>query len=132
MEQLKLIDKEKNDLSSFIAKLKGAYPYYFEKLEEIELVSMFSLYEKELEKYDLKILDDVFKKITSTSKFMPSLNEIITYCDEVTKENNLLIIEKMRNDGYFKAPQEYDKILMWLDKGIIPSWFREDMKAYEK
>lgn len=131
MEQLTFYKKE-NHIYSFIAKLKIAYPTYFNKLEDIELASMYKIYEKELKNYNADILDEVFNKIINGNSFMPSLNEIKIYCKETEKEQSFLIIEKMKNDGYFKKEQEYDKILMWLEKGIIPSWFRNDMENYKK
>ena len=47
----------------------------------------------------------------------------------------------MKEDGYFKRGvygelseeqefRNYDKALMWLDKGIIPEFLREDIKKY--
>lgn len=131
MEQLTFYKKE-NYIYSFIAKLKITYPVYFNKLEDIELASMYKIYEKELKNYSADILDEVFNKIINGNSFMPSLNEIKIYCKEAEKEQSFLIIEKMKDDGYFKKEQEYDKILMWLEKGIIPSWFKSDMENYKK
>lgn len=131
MEQLTLYSDE-NNIFNFIAKLKIAYPTYFNKLEDIEFASLLKLYAKELKNYNADILEEVFNKIINGNSFMPSLNEIKIYCKEAEKEQSFLIIEKMKDDGYFKKEQEYDKILMWLEKGIIPSWFKNDMENYKK
>ena len=59
----------------------------------------------------------------------------------VNKNYLLNIIEKMKDDGYFKkgsygelsdeqAYRNYDKTLMWLEKGNLPEFLKNDMRLY--
>ena len=72
---------------------------------------------------------------------MPSIAEILDKCDSSAKTYSYDILEKMKNDGYFKrgaygelddthATRNYEKATMWLSKGIIPQWLLENMMSY--
>lgn len=124
MEQSKLI-------SNVLLKLKLAYPSYFNKLTNEELIALAQMYKEELNKYDNKTLDLSIKELIRDNKYMPSLNEIIKTCEKNNTHKTNLIIERMKQDGYFKNATELDKVYMWLDKGIIPSWLKEDMSKYD-
>lgn len=77
---------------------------------------------------------DCFKKairqIIPRNKFMPSIAELLDECKSTSKTSIELILEKMQRDGYFKCSKELEKVYMWLEKGIMPYWLKEDMKAY--
>jgi hypothetical protein len=90
------------------------------------------MYKDELSKYNEKTLNIAIKNVIRNSKYMPSLNEIITECESNKTHNANAIIEAMKKDGYFKSANELDKVYMWLAKGIIPSWLREEMKNYQQ
>lgn len=117
-------------ISSFIAQLKIAYPRYFNELEKEEFIGFSNMLETLLESYNDKILNAASKTIIKTKKYMPSIAEILEICDNTRIETRNEIVEKMKEDGYFKSPQEIDKIYGWLDEGIIPEWFKKDMKKY--
>ena len=89
------------------------------------------MYKEELSKYDDKTLNLAIKELIRDNKYMPSLNEIIKTCEKNNTHKTNLIIERMKQDGYFKNATELDKVYMWLDKGIIPSWLKEDMAKYD-
>ena len=121
-----------NLISSVILKLKLAYPSYFNKLTDEELIALAQMYKDELSSYNEKTLNIAIKNLIRTSKYMPSLNEIIQECESNKTHNANTIIERMKKDGYFKSASELDKAYMWLAKGIIPTWLKEDMKAYQQ
>ena len=123
MEQSKLI-------SVFIAKLKMAFPNYFKDISNEDLLEMVALYQEMLGSYNEATLNEVAKKIITTKKYMPSIAEIIELCDNCKIHVQNEIVEYMIQEGYFKSPNEIDKIYMWLGEGIIPKWFKEDMKKY--
>lgn len=120
----------KKDITKFILVLKTAYPYSFKDMSEEDTENLVDLYCEMLCKYNSETLEAVAKEIVKTRKFMPSISEIIDLCKEkkVYKRNE--IIELMIKDGYFKSPREIEKVYMWIDEGIIPSWLQEDMKKY--
>lgn len=123
MEQSSLI-------SNVIIKLQIAYPSYFNKLSQEESIALAQMYKDELSKYSEGILSSSIKNIIRNNKFMPNLSEIIGECEKNNKRYVNGIIELMKQDGYFKNATELDKVYMWLDKGIIPSWLKEDMAKY--
>lgn len=134
MEQSKLI-------SGMILKLKVAYPYFFKDLEDEEFVALTKMYQEQIIGYTPEIVLKAIDEIIRTSKFMPSIAEILDKCDSSAKTYSYDILEKMKNDGYFKrgiygelddthATRNYEKATMWLSKGIIPQWLLEDMMSY--
>lgn len=134
MEKSKLI-------GSLIIRLKTAYPYYFKDLKEEETLGMYAMYEEELSQYNEETLINAIKEIIRTSKYMPSLNEIIEQCEKSRVHQKNKIVDLMWQDGYFKkgaygelddsqAYRNYNKTLKFIEEGIIPEWLREDMKKY--
>ena len=117
-------------ISLFIAKLKVGYPKFFNELTNEQLIEMISLYQEMLGNYNEETLNEVAKEIIKTKKFYPSMSEILEFCEgkKIYKRNQ--IIELMIKDKYFKSPLEIDKVYMWIEEGIIPSWLQEDMKKY--
>lgn len=139
MEQSKLI-------SGVMAKLRIAYPYYFKDLNENSndnemLLGLIKMYQEQIVGYTPEIVLKAIDEIIRSSKFMPSIAEILDKCDSLAKTYSYDILEKMKKDGYFKrgaygelddthATRNYEKATMWLSKGIIPQWLLEDMIAY--
>lgn len=117
-------------ISSVIAKLKIAYPYYFDKLTDEEFTGLVIMYQEELYMYNKMTLTNAIKSIIRKSKFMPTLNEIIEECEMLKIRKKNIIIEKMIVAGYFKDPKEIDKTYKFMEEGIIPDWLLEDMKKY--
>lgn len=134
MEQSKLI-------SGVMAKLRIAYPYYFKDLDEELILGMVKVYQEQLVGYTSEIVLKAIDEIIRTSKFMPSIAEILEKCDSQVKTYSYDILKIMSEDGYFKrsaygelddihATRNYEKATMWLSEGIIPEWLLEDMKKY--
>lgn len=42
------------------------------------------------------------------------------------------IVEVMLERGYFHSKTEYEKAKKWIAEGVIPEWFKKDMKEYEE
>ncbi len=134
MEQSKLI-------SRVIAKLRIAYPYYFKELDEEMLLGLIKMYQDQITGYTPEIVLKAIDEIIRTSKFMPTIADILEKCDSQAKTYTFDILKIMQEDGYFKrgafgelgenqAIRNYEKATMWLSKGIIPEWLLEDMKKY--
>lgn len=103
--------------------------------EEIEVWYTF------FKDYILNSMKSAIKKIVAISKYPPSISELLDAIKDNNKNNIYEVIGRMKDDGYFKkgsygelsdeqALRNYEKILAWVDKGIIPEWFQEDMKDY--
>ena len=123
------MEKSKS-ISVFIAKLKLAYPNYFKELNNKQVLEMVGLYQEMLGNYNQETLDVVAKEIIKTKKYMPSISEIIDLCEEKKLHIRNEIVEKMIDDGYFKSQIEIEKVYGWLEEGIIPKWFKQDMMKY--
>ncbi len=121
---------EQSYLNKIIATLKVAYPYFFKDMSEDEAIAFITLYTKKLSKYEPNIVITAIDKIITSSKFMPSIAEVLEKCDEEKSKNNQDIISKMIDDNYFKNQQEINKAVSWLDEGVIPQWFKKDMEKY--
>lgn len=117
-------------ISSFIAKMKIAYPRYFNELTNEDFIGLSNMLEEMLKNYKEETLNEVAKIIIKTKKYMPSISEILELCDNTKIEIRNEIVDKMIADGYFKSPREIEKVYLWLEEGIIPEWFRKDMMKY--
>ena len=38
----------------------------------------------------------------------------------------------MKESGYFKATSEYDKAMIFVKRGIVPEWLKQDINEYYK
>lgn len=77
---------------------------------------------------------DIFVKaineVIANNKYMPNIAELLEKCNKEQKNIKALVLEKMKNDNYFKTSKEYEKAIKWLDKDITPEWLLNDMKKY--
>lgn len=81
------------------------------------------------------------KEIIRTSKFLPKIADLIEACEEYKSSAEKEVIDYMRNVGYFKyspygdvsdekAVANYYKAVNYIERGIIPDWFQEDLDYY--
>lgn len=83
-----------------------------------------------LRDYSYDIFRVAVKNIIRKSKFLPKITELVEEC-ELGKENKKFeILEFMNSKGYFKCVNEMAKATMFLERNIIPEWFRVDMERY--
>ena len=123
MEQSKLI-------SGVIAKLRIAYPYYFKELDEETIIGLVKMYQDQIVGYAPQVVIKSIDQIIKTSKFMPTIAEILEKCESNKFSYIVPIIEKMKEAGYFKDSKEIEKTYTFIERGIIPNWLLEDMKKY--
>jgi hypothetical protein len=77
--------------------------------------------------------EDFYKAVNETirkSKYMPSIAELLEKCEKVKIYKRYEILEIMKENNYFKTPNEYDKAIMWAENETIPKWLKEDMKKF--
>ncbi len=90
---------------------------------------------------DINVLMKAIKNISASSKFLPTVAELIEECEKIEHNFRYEIIEKMREDGYFKRCVvgeqseieemiDYNKAIACVCREIIPSWLEEDMISY--
>ena len=112
----------------FTQQMKILSVSYGKDLDE-ETVEVWYEYFKSIEK---EVFKRALKKIITTSKYMPSISEILEECEKTDKEIKLNVLDQMKERGYFKDVSEYEKTIMWLEKGIVPKWLLEDMRKEYK
>lgn len=121
----------------FIKEMKVLSLSYRKDIDSLTISTWYE-YFKDIS-YDL--FSNTIKTILTKAKFFPSKNELKEEYKNNEKMYFLSIAEKMKDNGYFKkgvygelsdeqAFRNYDKTLMFIEKGIIPNWLKEDMTTY--
>lgn len=124
---------EQSYLNKILAVFEIAYPYYFAEKTKDECAAFIRLYTKKLSKYEPEVVISAVDLIIETSKYMPTLSEVIEQCDKQKRILYKQKIDLMYKNGYFKTDEEYGKALMWLfeEKPIIPEWLKLDIDKYQ-
>ena len=122
----------------FISGMKKLGSYYFKELTSEQI----SLWYEMFQDVSVDVFNQAIKEISRENKFMPNANELFNKCSQLNKSNLLDLVKFMYDDGYFhrgverlsdeQASRNLDKTMMWLEKGIIPSFLKEDMQEYMK
>ena len=122
----------------FISGMKKLGSFYFKELTNEQI----SLWYEMFQDVSVDVFNQAIKEISRERKFMPNANELFNKCSQLNKNNLLDLVKFMYDDGYFhrgverlsdeQASRNLDKTMMWLEKGIIPSFLKEDMQEYMK
>ena len=85
-----------------------------------------------LKDYNYKVFIQAIKNRIKKSSFPPKINELIEECDLCDNNFKLIIIDFMKESGYFKDVSEYDKAMTFVKRGIVPEWLKQDINKYFK
>ena len=85
-----------------------------------------------LRDYSYKTFVAAIKNIIRKSKFLPKITELLEECENCKEKTKFEVLEYMKNQGYFKSGSEYDKAISFLERNIIPEWFKEDLEKHYK
>ena len=85
-----------------------------------------------LQDYSYATFVKAIKNIIKKSKFLPKINELIEECDSCKDLVKFDVLDYMSKQGYFKANSEFEKASRYLETGVIPEWFKEDLNKYYK
>lgn len=89
-----------------------------------------------LQEYSYETFKAAVKNLIKKTKFLPKISELVEECENCKERTRFEVLEFMKVRGYFKESNysisEYDKAIRWLEKGVIPEWFKEDLKKYYK
>lgn len=116
------------DIMEFTKAIKMLSIAYNKDFDE-DAIKLWYLNFKDIK---IEILINTIKNVIKEKKFMPTIAELLEECEKSKKQKKYEILEQMKKDGYFKDALEYDKAINWLESGVIPSWFKEDMKKYNR
>lgn len=120
----------------FISGMKRLSSYYFKELTNDQLVIWYEMFK------DASIDDfnQAIKEISRESQYMPNANILLEKCSQINIRNISQIVQFMYEDGYFHrgverlsdehANRNFDKTMMWIEKGIIPSFLEDDINSY--
>ena len=111
----------------FIKAMTYLGTMYGKSYDENDISLQYEFY-KDLE-YQLFIR--AIKNHIKTSSFEPKVKDLLDSYEVVKREKGNVILLRMKERGYFKDVREYDKATVWLERGIIPEWFRKDMMEYQ-
>lgn len=94
-----------------------------------------------LKEYNYETFTTAIKNIIRTSTFVPKIADLVSECDKcrTTKKNE--VVSFMLDQGYFKlsnygeldeeqALRNYNKTLMWIERGTVPDWLQKDINEY--
>lgn len=101
---------------------------YGKEYSEIECEQHYDF----LKDYNYQTFVKAIKNIIKKSKFLPKITELLEECENCKEQTKFEVLEYMKSQGYFKAGSEYDKAVSFLERNIIPSWFKEDLNRYYK
>ena len=120
----------------FISGMKRLSSYYFKELTNDQLVIWYEMFK------DVSIDDfnQAIREISRKSQYMPNANILLEKCSQINIRNISQIVQFMYEDGYFHkgieelsdehANRNFDKTMMWIEKGIIPSFLEDDINNY--
>lgn len=89
------------------------------------------LYYDYLKNYADSTFKRAIREIIKSKTYLPKISELLETCNNITKQSKYEILEIMDSYDYFKDETEYKKAVKWLDSGIIPNWFKEDMAKFD-
>lgn len=85
-----------------------------------------------LKEYSYETFVAAIKSIIKKSKFLPKITELLEECENYKEQKRFEVLEFMKEKGYFKHPNEYEKATSFMEKGIIPEWLQNDINKYYK
>lgn len=104
--------------------LEGNYPKLKEADDEV--------YTMMLAEYEFNLMIEAAKNHIKKNKFPPTIANLLEEYDKVLRYYKTKIVRKMQNAGIFKTITEFEKALRFVERDIIPDWFRDMMIEFIK
>lgn len=120
------------ETTAILAVIRTAYPRYYDKKTEKELKETISLWHTMLAEYRADTVSAAVKALIATSKFPPTIAEVIEMINTLTKPAELgeveawgLVKNAIRNSAYHSV-EEFDKLPKTIQRTLgNPSVLRE-------
>lgn len=77
--------------------------------------------------YEFLVMVEAVKNYIITNKFQPTIAALIEEYNKIKLFHKTEIVRQMRDAGCFKSSSEYQKALTFIERDIIPDWFRDMM-----
>lgn len=121
----------------FIKCLKYLCSCYNRKIDNNTLTMWFKYFND----VTYNILLNAIEEIIKESIYFPSISQLKNKCACISNNQVLNVINIMKDNGYFKkgykeelseiqASRNYEKTLLWLEKGTLPHFLQDDIKKY--
>lgn len=104
--------------------LEGNYPKLKETGDEV-----FTMM---LSEYDFSIMVEAAKNYIKLNKFAPTIASLLEEYNKIIKHRKTEIVREMYKAGKFANVTEFEKSLMFVERDIIPDWFRNMMIEFIK
>lgn len=119
-----------DEVSVIVATLGLAYPNNFKNYTEEQTLALIKFYQEQLQEYNYKTVKKSIDILIKNKKYLPTVAEIIETCENNKEVEISKIIMLMMKDNYFKSDEEIFRAQGWINLGVIPEWFKNDMKKY--
>ena len=120
----------------FISGMKKLSSYYFKELTNDQLIIWYEMFKN----VNVDDFNQAIKELSRESQYMPNANILFEKCSQINIRNITQIVQYMYEDGYFHkgveslsdehANRNFDKCMMWIEKGIVPSFLKDDINSY--
>lgn len=85
-----------------------------------------------LKDYPFEIVNKAIKNIIKSMRYLPKINELLEECKKVEHQEQGIMIEKLKDEGYFKDLKEYEKAVNFYHEGNIPSWILKETSKHSQ
>jgi hypothetical protein len=83
-----------------------------------------------LAEYDYQTMQQAVINYIKVNKYQPTVANLIDEYEEVVKRNSQVVIHEMARCGVFACESEYEKALVWAEKGLFPNWFKDTINKF--
>jgi hypothetical protein len=108
-----------NEILQIKKMLEGNYP----KLKDSEDAVFVMM----LADYQFGLMAEASKNFMMTSKFPPTIANLLEEYEKVKLYRKTEIVRQMNNAGIFKDQSEFLKATRFIERDIIPDWFKTKM-----
>lgn len=124
-------------LEEFTKALSYLGLMYNKTYSQLETTMMYDFFQE----YNYETFIAAVKNIVRTSSFIPKVADLIKECDKCRTLKKNEVAKFMLDEGYFNmggyceltdehAYRNYNKTLMWIERGTVPDWLQEDINYY--
>lgn len=120
----------KKETIAIMAMLKASYPRYYADMGAEDVETAINLWYTMLKEYDGKIVGQAVKSVIATSKYPPTVAEVlekiklITGKEEMTEMEAWSYISKAVSNSTYHALEEWEKLPEQLQKVVSPDLLR--------
>lgn len=85
-----------------------------------------------LKSFNYDIFISAIKSLALQSKYLPRISEIVDECNKQKFHRRHIIVEYMKEKGFFKTHLEYEKTLRFIQLSEMSGWLADALSDYYK